>query len=66
MPLVPFLPCFGIFANSVLASSLEGEIWAMYGIFIAIGVLIYFIYGFWNSKLRNSETSADYVDNPDA
>lgn len=66
MPLVPFLPCLGIFANFILVSSIEGEIWAMYGIFNAIGVLIYFSYGFWNSKLQESELSADKVDDLDA
>ena len=52
MPFVPILPSVGIFFNFMLASGLDGTTWLYYGIFLAIGIAIYFIYGLWHSNLE--------------
>ena len=55
MPLVPFLPCVGIFFNFVLATALEVDTWAYYCVMMAVGLLVYLTYGFRNSKLNVPE-----------
>jgi len=52
MPLVPILPCFGIFFNFMLATGLDGLTWAYFGVFLLIGLIIYFSYGMWHSNLE--------------
>ena len=58
IPLVPFLPCLSIFFNFVLATSLEAVSWAIFGVMIAVGLLVYLAYGFRNSKLNVPTTAA--------
>jgi hypothetical protein len=29
------------------------DIWSRFGVWLALGLFIYFLYGFWNSHLRN-------------
>ena len=50
MPLVPLLPCVGIYANFLLACQIELQAWAQYGVYTAIGSLIYFVYGIHQDK----------------
>ena len=52
MPWVPILPAIGIFFNFTLCCGLDGLTWMYFVIFLAIGVLIYFSYGLWHSKLE--------------
>ena len=52
MPLVPILPALGIFFNFALACGLDGLTWAYFGVFLAIGLVIYFSYGLRHSKLE--------------
>ena len=52
MPLVPILPAVGIFFNFMLACGLDALTWAYFGVFIAIGLVIYFSYGMWHSNLE--------------
>lgn len=52
MPLVPVLPAIGIFFNFCLACSLDALTWTYFGCFLALGILIYFSYGLWNSHLE--------------
>ena len=52
MPLVPILPAIGIFFNFMLAAGLDGLTWAYFGIFLLIGLIIYFSYSMWHSKLE--------------
>ena len=59
MPWVPILPAFGIFFNFTLACSLDGTTWMLFGIFLAIGLVVYFSYGIWNSKLEADNVMRD-------
>ena len=52
MPFVPVLPAVGIFFNFMLACGLDALTWAYFGVFIAIGLIIYFSYGMWHSNLE--------------
>ena len=52
MPLVPILPAVGIFFNFILACGLDAKTWSLFGVFLLIGITIYFSYGIWNSNLE--------------
>jgi len=52
-PWVPFVPVAGIVICLALMYSLPNESWARLVIWMALGILIYFIYGKKNSKLNN-------------
>mmetsp|Transcript_21680 Transcript_21680/g.26674 ORF Transcript_21680/g.26674 Transcript_21680/m.26674 type:complete len:136 (+) Transcript_21680:1420-1827(+) len=53
MPYVPILPAIGIQFNFLLACSLDGLSWATFGIYLAVGLTIYFAYGMWHSRLNH-------------
>lgn len=55
VPLVPFVPIAGIAVCFYLMYSLPGESWLRLFIWMAIGVLIYFVYGKNRSKLNNPQ-----------
>lgn len=55
VPLVPFVPIAGIAVCFYLMYSLPSESWLRLLIWMAIGVLIYFVYGKNNSKLKKAE-----------
>ena len=55
VPLVPFVPIAGIVVCFYLMYSLPGESWLRLFIWMAIGVLIYFIYGKSRSKLNTPQ-----------
>ena len=57
-PLVPFVPCTGIAINCVMLAGLRQEAWIRLGVWLGVGLLIYVLYGIWNSKMR------DYVAPP--
>ena len=52
MPWVPFLPAIGILFNFMLCCGLDATTWSYYGIFVVIGLVVYFSYGLWNSNLE--------------
>ncbi|XP_077511254.1 high affinity cationic amino acid transporter 1-like isoform X2 [Amblyomma americanum] len=54
VPLVPFIPLFNMFVNLYLMMRLPPATWARFGIWMAIGMLIYFGYGIWNSSQRKA------------
>jgi APA family basic amino acid/polyamine antiporter len=54
-PLVPFVPIAGILICLALMYSLPNESWARLVIWMALGVVIYFVYGKKNSKLNNPD-----------
>ncbi|MCP2028865.1 APA family basic amino acid/polyamine antiporter [Flavobacterium sp. HSC-32F16] len=54
-PWVPFVPIAGIVICLALMYSLPNESWARLVIWMALGILIYFVYGKKNSKLNNPE-----------
>ena len=51
-PLVPLIPCLGIFGNFLLISKVEFITWAYFLIYESLGVAFYFGYGISNSKLN--------------
>lgn len=53
-PLVPFVPVAGILICLALMYSLPNESWARLVIWMALGIIIYFVYGKKNSKLNNN------------
>lgn len=55
VPLVPFVPIAGIAVCFYLMYSLPSESWFRLVIWMAIGVLIYFVYGKNKSKLNKAE-----------
>lgn len=50
VPLVPFVPALSIFCNIVLMVHLSALTWLRFFIWVAIGMLIYFLYGIHHSK----------------
>lgn len=52
-PLVPFVPALGVIVCVILMGSLPIESWERLGIWMAIGVFIYLVYGKKHSKIRN-------------
>ncbi|XP_054732996.1 cationic amino acid transporter 4 [Anastrepha obliqua] len=50
VPLVPFVPTLSIFCNIVLMVHLSALTWLRFFIWVAIGMLIYFLYGIHHSK----------------
>ena len=52
-PLYPFVPIMGMLTSLGLAVTLTGETWLRLVVWMAIGVLIYFLYGKNHSKLNN-------------
>ena len=55
VPFVPLFPIIGASLCFVLMLSLSVETWVRFFGWLVIGLLIYFIYGMRNSKLRNAE-----------
>lgn len=55
-PFVPLVPILGILTCVLMMISLPFDTWLRLIVWLAIGFIIYFIYGKKNSKLRNSKT----------
>jgi APA family basic amino acid/polyamine antiporter len=53
-PLVPLIPILGILVCVTMMASLPLESWERLGIWMAIGVAFYFIYGIKHSKIRKA------------
>jgi APA family basic amino acid/polyamine antiporter len=64
-PLVPLVPCAGIAINMYMLAGLQPAAWIRLGVWLAIGMLIYFAYGIWRSKMRNyqSQPSPEIIIN---
>ena len=52
-PLVPFVPCAGIWINMYMLAGLQQESWLRLGVWLVIGLCIYFAYGIRKSMLRS-------------
>lgn len=52
VPLVPLFPLLGVLFCVALMLSLPLETWARFIIWLGVGLLIYFLYGAWHSRLR--------------
>lgn len=51
-PLVPWLPCLGIFVNMYLLASQEAASYIRVVVWTALGMANYFLYGMWHSTLN--------------
>lgn len=51
-PFVPFIPAAAIVMCGALAVQLDRTTWAVFGGWNLIGICIYLLYGYWNSRLR--------------
>ncbi|XP_050546707.1 cationic amino acid transporter 2-like isoform X2 [Daktulosphaira vitifoliae] len=54
VPCVPLIPCFSIFLNIYLMMTLDYKTWIRFFVWIILGLLIYWLYGFKHS-LESSE-----------
>lgn len=53
-PLVPWLPALSVLASLWLMLNLPAETWLRFAIWMAVGVVVYFVYGRRNSRLGKS------------
>jgi basic amino acid/polyamine antiporter, APA family len=60
-PFVPLVPILSALVSIALMASLGGETWTRLIIWMAIGIVIYFAYGYRKSKLRLEEASSNPV-----
>ncbi|GER23048.1 amino acid permease [Zafaria cholistanensis] len=52
LPLMPIVPIFGVLASLFLILQLDPETWARFGVWLAIGLIVYFAYGRRHSVLN--------------
>jgi APA family basic amino acid/polyamine antiporter len=58
VPLVPFLPALSVVVSLTLMASLPAATWLRLVIWMAIGFVVYFAYGFHHSELRKRMSHA--------
>jgi basic amino acid/polyamine antiporter, APA family len=59
VPLYPVLPVIGILSCLFLIESVEKKVLIFFGWFLLGAIVVYFIYGMWNSKLAKGTLNAD-------
>jgi basic amino acid/polyamine antiporter, APA family len=57
VPLMPIVPIIGAFLCVYLMTKLPGDTWLRFFVWLALGLVIYVIYGYRNSRLRNDGES---------
>lgn len=65
VPLVPFFPIIGAGLCIYLMLDLPGTTWWRFLIWLAIGVVIYFVYGRKHSRLQQGEVVAGEAEMPE-
>ena len=66
VPLVPWFPIIGILLCLYLAQDLELETWLRFIGWMLAGLVIYFLYGYRHSRLRQGEVVNPEAELPDA
>jgi APA family basic amino acid/polyamine antiporter len=51
-PLVPWVPAASVLATLWLMLNLPAETWLRFAIWMALGFVVYFSYGYWHSRMR--------------
>src|SRR5207247_2291317 len=64
VPFVPIFPILGVILCIALMLSLPVLTWIRFVIWLVIGLVIYFFYGAWNSKLRRGVDAGITEDQP--
>ncbi|XP_071946161.1 cationic amino acid transporter 2-like [Antedon mediterranea] len=59
VPLVPLLPLFSIWFNVILMLKLDYQTWIRFAVWMAIGFVVYFVYGIFNSNERKRYVDED-------
>jgi basic amino acid/polyamine antiporter, APA family len=59
VPFVPVFPLIGAGLCIYLMTKLEGVTWLRFAVWLAIGLVIYFVYGRSHSRLRNADIRAE-------
>ncbi|UUN29820.1 amino acid permease [Streptomyces sp. FIT100] len=59
-PWVPVIPIVSIAASFWLMLNLPAETWLRFAIWMAIGIVVYFLYGYWRSRLGKLGADAKY------
>ncbi len=57
-PFVPWVPLLGIASCIYLMMGLPMITWIRFGVWLVVGLVIYFTYGFWKSHMRTREGEA--------
>ncbi|MEV5977733.1 amino acid permease [Streptomyces sp. NPDC052114] len=57
-PLVPFVPILSVLASLWLMLNLPAETWLRFGVWMVLGVVIYFVYGRSHSRLQQRDPNA--------
>jgi APA family basic amino acid/polyamine antiporter len=59
VPLVPVFPLIGIALCLYLMSRLPGTTWVRFGVWLALGMVVYAVYGYGHSVLRRGGGPVD-------
>lgn len=64
LPLMPLVPAFGVLASGFLMFQLHWETWARFGVWLVIGLAIYFGYGRRHSLMNPDSPRHRQFDSP--
>ncbi|XP_040260855.1 cationic amino acid transporter 3 [Bufo bufo] len=65
VPALPLLPLFSVFINLYFMVQFDNDTWIRFSIWMALGFIIYFAYGVWNSTENHDSNGKETQTNPD-